>query len=384
MGKKLAPFIYNVGQTFIDEKRDIKILEKYYIQRQRCNRIENIKVYRCKCNKCGDDTIEITENHLKENRGCPTCHSKKIKRGINDISTTDSWMFSYFLNKKDCYTHTAYSKDIVDMICPDCGRIFPYRISYLKKFHKLPCICSDGISFPEKFVINLLEQLGVNYIYQLTNKDLEWCNSYKYDFYLIDYNMIIETHGSQHYRCNTGFFESIEHIRKNDKCKKELAVKNDITYYVELDCSESTKSYIMKSILNSDLQKILDINDKIDWNECEKFAVKNMLKNVCDYKNNNPNATPLEIAEHFPVVRETISSYLRKGSELGWCYYNGCKKRVEIFDKDGVSMGIYESAKDLSQKSLEKFGIFFVEELIKRNCRKENILYKGYKFQYIV
>ena len=30
MGKKLAPFIYDVGQTFIDEKRDIEILEKYF------------------------------------------------------------------------------------------------------------------------------------------------------------------------------------------------------------------------------------------------------------------------------------------------------------------------------------------------------------------
>ena len=67
---------------------------------------------------------------------------------------------------------------------------------------------------------------------------------------------------------------------------------------------------------------------------------------------------------------------------MGWCYYTGNNKRIDII-KEGISIGIYNSAKELSADSLKTFGIFFSEELIRRNCRKENILYKGYKFQYV-
>ena len=382
MGKKLAPFIYDVGQTFIDEKRDIEILEKYYqqIDRERCT--NNIKTYRCKCNRCGDTTIEITEGHLKQNRGCPTCHGKKVTKGINDISTTDPWMIPYFLNEKDIYVHTANSKDEVDMICPYCKRTQLYKISRLKRFHKLPCICSDGISFPEKFIICLLEQLHINYIYQLSKNNFKWCNNYKYDFYLVDFNIIIEANGLQHYENQTGYFENIEHIQRNDFKKKELAIKNNVKYYIELDCSESSKMFIKKSILNSDLPNIIDNICKIDWDECEKFAIKNIIKDVCDYKNNNTNATTSEISKYFPVTKGTIGKYLHIGTDMGWCYYNGNNKRIEII-KEGISIGIYNSAKELSADSLKTFGIFFSEELIRRNCRKENILYKGYKFQYV-
>ena len=130
------------------------------------------------------------------------------------------------------------------------------------------------------------------------------------------------------------------------------------------------------------MPNIIDNICKIDWDECEKFAIKNIIKDVCDYKNNNPNATTSEISKYFPVTKGTIGKYLHIGTDMGWCYYNGNNKRIEII-KEGISIGIYNSAKELSADSLKTFGIFFSEELIRRNCRKENILYKGYKFQYV-
>ncbi|MCM1233781.1 MAG: hypothetical protein NC489_27025 [Ruminococcus flavefaciens] len=373
---------YSIGKRFKDNKRDIEIIDRVvktpYIKSKKME-----KVYICKCHICGDDTIEITEPHLNANRGCPTCHSKKVTKGINDLATTNPWMVPYFVNNEDTTKYTACSNIDVDMKCPFCNKIVKHSILKLYQNKKLPCQCSDSISYPEKFMISLLEQLHINFIYQLSSKNFSWCTNYRYDFYIPDFNMIIETDGLQHYAQTSSFFTNIDEIRNNDIKKEEIAVYNGVKEYIRIDCRKSDRNYIKNSIIKSNLITILGKTiDEINWELCDSFALKNIIKDICDYKKEHPFLNASEIAPIFHINRSTASRYLNRGAKLGWCIYGGSARCVEIY-KDGKSLGIYKSAKDLAKKSLLDFNILFNDECIKRVCRNETTQYKGFTFKYV-
>jgi len=382
--QRTLQFKYNIGDRFKDNKRDIEILNRKIVKgynRTRPN--ENCKIYNCKCYNCGDNTIEITENHLNEKRGCPTCHSKKLTVGINDIATTDSWMIKYFVNKSDTKKYTANSNTIVDMHCPFCQRNKKYMINKLYSNKKLPCQCNDSISYPEKFLMCFLEQLKIDFIYQLSSKNFSWCKNYKYDFYIPSINTIIETNGEQHYKSTSGYFGNIEQIILNDKNKEKFAKNNGIEKYIKIDCSKSNTSYIQQSIINSDLFSILQKTENdINWELCNIYATKNIIKEVCNYKNNHPYISGAKMAIYFHLNPSTISRYLNKGMQLGWCVYGGRSRCIEIF-KNNKSLGVYKSANELSQKSLNDFEVLLNAECIKRSCRNEISQYKGFVFKYV-
>ena len=116
--------------------------------------------------------------------------------------------------------------------------------------------------------------------------------------------------------------DSVEEVKINDKLKKELALKNDIKEdnYIIIDCRKSELKWIKDSVMKSDLPNLLHFKeDDIDWLECGRYATKNIVKEVCNYKNNNPNYNVLEMSKIFKVAISTIKRYLKEGMELGWC-----------------------------------------------------------------
>ena len=259
LGTYASDFKIDIGEHIKDDKRDMIITDKEV----RINKKGwKFRWYKYKCNKCGWTEGWIDEYHLLEGKGCSCCSKRVVVRGINDISTTDSWMVELFENEKDAYENTYQSEKYKNFECPDCGRIIKRRISDTYKIHGVGCICSDGKSYPEKFMNNVLIQLKLNVINQYNKSYAKWCKNYLYDFYLPDYNIIIETHGEQHYK-KSQFRRTIEEQKNIDKDKKELALKNNISSYIEIDCRESSINWIRNSILNSDINKKFDLS-KVD------------------------------------------------------------------------------------------------------------------------
>ena len=56
--------------------------------------------------------------------------------------------------------YTPHSGVRVEATCPDCGLRKDIIISNLF-LYGLGCVCQDGVSFPNKFVFNVMQQLGV-------------------------------------------------------------------------------------------------------------------------------------------------------------------------------------------------------------------------------
>ena len=181
---------------------------------------------------CGnEDWVFEYSLSSKQNCGCNVCcmPPRKLVAGINDIATTTPWMTKYFSNPSDSKKYFKFSKEKVDMRCPDCGRNHKnIRIGNVYKNKKLSCPCNDGWSYPNKFMYSLLEQLEIDFEIE---KVFDWSNKRKYDDY-IEYNglkIITEQHGQQHYHKQFNKnSRTLEEEKENDKYKYQLAIENGI------------------------------------------------------------------------------------------------------------------------------------------------------------
>lgn len=388
MGKE---YIYNIG----DEINGYKIVEQTRTYHK--NNKYGVKSYTCECLKDGYVKKDTIESNLLKGSGCPLCSGREIVRGINDLATTAPEYLKYIVDIEDAYKYGKSSNKKVLMKCPDCGRTRNYSINHLDGSGGLPCKCSDGISYPNKFTIAFLEQLGVKFE---TEKRFEWLSNRYYDFYIKDYNCMIEVHGGQHYIQQTRKgARTLEYEIKNDSLKKRKALESGITNYIVLNCSTSDREFIKESILNSDLPKLLKFNENdIDWYKCDKFALGNYAKYVCELWDSGKFDTTTELCKYLGVSANAVN-YLKKGTELGWCNYDGQvearkvieenaiktkkrqSKKVLVF-KEGKYKGTFESALELSRVSLEVFKENFHHNSICRVCRGERNHHKGYIFKY--
>lgn len=346
--------------------------------------------------------FEANWNSFKNGSRCPYCSNKKVLKGYNDIATTDSWMIELGMSREDAETHTRGSGDMITVTCPYCGKQKRIVINKIYDRKHIGCICGkNGISYSEMFTISLLEQLNINYIREYKPS---WSNNKRYDFYLQDYNCIIECHGDQHYNVNHTFKtvndRTLQEEQENDRYKKELALCNNIKNYVILDCRESTLEQIKNSILNSELNKLFNLSI-VNWNKCEEFALSNKVKEICDYwymhnEINCEKLTTVDIGKIFNLERSTICRYLKRGNKLGWCNYNGKKeqlkasskagilsgKPVEVF-KDGKSLGVFPSTCELEKQSEELFGVKLLHTKICLVCNGKQKHHKGFTFKYL-
>lgn len=118
---------------------------------------------------------------------------------------------------------------------------------------------------------------------------------------------------------------------------------------------------------------------------------------VCSVKRQHPEISTKELSAMFKLDRSTISKYLKKGHGLGLCYYDKDeeyrrendkknatlkRKQVEVF-KDGVSQGIFESVKFLSDNSEEILGVKIAKSSIREVCIGRKKKCKGCAFRYV-
>lgn len=397
LGKVTNNFKVEIGTTYEDKKRNIKIIDREY--RDKTNNrgyTDKQKWYKYRCNKCGYEDW-MTEGHLLEGNGCRPCGGTFLVVGYNDIPTTEPWMIPYFQGGYDeAKLYTRRSKKQILPICPSCHKAHYKNISidtlnYSKGFK---CVyCSDGIKYPEKLMFSILKQLNINFY---PHKIFEWSNKKEYDFYIPSLEIIIETHGLQHYK-KQGWKSSkpLEEQKANDNYKEYLALINNINEYIIIDCRYSELEYIKQNILNSRLNELFDLST-INWSNVEEFALSNRVKEACDYCKNNPTMTPKSISDIMNMSRTTITKYLKIGTKLGWCEYDGKQRQrdnfrevaiskgklIEIF-KDGVSLGIHKNATDLERESEKLFGIKLLQSGISEVCLGNRKKHKGFTFKYI-
>lgn len=258
----------------------------------------------------------------------------KIVRGKNDLWTTHPDIASMLVNPEDGHNLSAHTHKKSDFICPNCNTINYNRVvrNVVNRGFNC-CCCSDGISYPERFVYHLLKQLNVSFLRDTT---LSWSGMKRYDFYVEDKSLIIETHGIQHYLEQVQFNRNNAKSEKdNDKIKKEMAITNGIMNYIELDCRYSNFSYIKDSVLNSDLVSIYDLSS-VDWNAIEIDSMKSNVIRACELYNSGIKSTP-QISKLLNLDLSTVIDYLKRCADAGLCNYTTDRhKKIICVDKEKI------------------------------------------------
>ena len=349
------------------------------------------KKYLCRCTKCNNFTEKYSSNIMK--RGCGICSNKIIVKGINDSLTTNPELLKYVVDKEDFETKSAGSNKKVKAKCPYCGYIKNINLHNLLT-NGIGCPrCGDGISFANKFVFNLLQQCNVEFE---NEKRFDWSNGKIYDIYLPTLSIIIENHGKQHYSKN-GFNtlggKTIDEEKNNDNQKKLLALSNGIKQYIELDCYNSTLEHIKASVIKSNLLTILNTDEKnIDWEQCLKFACKNLIKEVA-YLFENNNMTTSEIGKKYGLTKQTIIHYLKVATKLGWCNYNPKNEMKRIGAINGHNKSqkvicyehseiIYDNAIQCKNALNKTYNYGLNENNIRNTCRYKQMHHKKLHFFY--
>lgn len=253
--------------------------------------------------------------------GCPVCSGHTIGPAPdykNSIwSSQYREYFGHYMSEEQMKHYSPQSSQVIEVTCPDCGIKKEIKISVLFR-RGLCCICGDKVSFANKFVFNVLKQIGVSVTMEYSPK---WAEGRKYDDYLSDYNLIIENHGRQHYEECGMTKRTLVEEQENDLLKQQMAQHNHISNYIILDCRNSTKEHIKKSIMESELPFILHFMETdIDWDRASMFAHSSLIRKAADLFNSGKHAK--EISEILCVDRSTICNWLHIATKLNLCDYN--------------------------------------------------------------
>ena len=152
------------------------------------------------CNNCGRTFEQTPDNHLS-GQGCRVCSTK---RWNNERKMTQDDFVQKSLNvhgSRYDYSQVNYIDyhEPVKIICRNCGKAFMQRpVVHLTGRGCPYCRKSKG----EIAITDLLLQAGINFETEKWYKDLYYMDKkhhLRYDFYLPDYNLLIEYNGRQHY-----------------------------------------------------------------------------------------------------------------------------------------------------------------------------------------
>lgn len=279
---------------------------------------------RFKCSK--NHTWFATPNQvLNMPNGCPYCHGMYVWIGFNDLLTTRPDVARLLKNKEDGYKYTQNSNQRVEFVCPDCKTVVVKKINDVSNKGFSCQICSDGISYPNKFGRAFLKQLPIDFLkpeYQPS-----WAKPYFYDNYF-EYNnqkYIVEMDGAFHYIEKQRGTQTLKERQRIDALKTCLANQNDVKI-IRIDCLLSDCDYIKNNILNSELNNIFDLSN-INWRLCDMSAQKSLVALACKLYQSGVRQIN-DLAKELGISKTTVTKYLQKGSQLGLCDYQ--LKRLKL------------------------------------------------------
>lgn len=226
-------------------------------------------------------------------------------------------------NRDDAAKYHIGEAKKIDWICPNCGSTVKSKAINKVVVRGVPCrLCRDGVSIPEKIVGSALVQSGVNYIAEMT---FSWSKRKRYDFYLEDYNTIIEVNGAQHYGYGFKDFSGVSYDEqiKTDTEKKALAINNGITKYYYINARETTASFIVPQIIQ--VFNDIGIKSNISIRKCEEAALTSNV--VLAARLWNEGLMRGEICRRLEMSSSAVVKYLNRAAEIGLCDYNALYAR---------------------------------------------------------
>lgn len=354
---------------------------------------------------CGHKPNLITPNSYKNGVRCPVCCGQKVEVGINDIATTHHELLIYFVNSNDAKTNSIGSKTYILFKCIICGKQKKMLAFNLLQFGFSCPKCGDGISYPNKFMYNLLEQLKEKFDREVK---FDWCifenynNSNKndygiYDFVIENKKIIIEMDGRIGHGVNIHSQSdmSLEDTIYRDGKKDDLAKQNRYNI-IRIDCKYKDSSkrfdYVKESILSSPLNSIYDLS-KINWKLIHSRCLDSLVNEVCMLWEQTRDIS--QIIKTTKLSNNTVLRYLKDGASVGLCgytYEEAIKLRSLKAQRSKMKpiKITYKNETFYSSSTMTFIGYYndkynkkLYYESIRQCLTNQKQSYKGFTFQYM-
>lgn len=190
---------------------------------------------KCKCNI--DDTIwEATPTNLLTSKiACPTCCG--LQTSIRCKKTNEEFIKQLNEVNPNIIPLEAYVDDHKKILCScKIHKDYKWMVMPNKILHKnTGCPrCAKSVSSNEIKLQNILLKWGYKFETQKRFKDCKDKYSLPFDIYLIDFNILIEYDGEQHYKIinrdisNEKKIKNLEIIQKHDIIKNEYCKNKNI------------------------------------------------------------------------------------------------------------------------------------------------------------
>lgn len=312
----------------------------------------------------GHTWITIANNVLNKGSKCPYCYGRYPIVGETDIWGTNPEVAQLLFDPEDGHKYKIGSHVELSFVCPICGNKSKHSPRNIKN-RGLSCpVCGTGSSYPNKFMFNVLLQLNTKFIpeYSIYPK------KFRYDFFLNEYNTIVEMHGRQHYEGWNQNNISLEEIQKNDAEKYDYAIHNGIENYIVIDSKQSEIKYLSENILASDLNKVFDLSI-VDWKMCGFNANRSDIMDAALMFNDGFNIK--KISSELKISYGTVIAYLHKATELGICHYDGKQERFNRRAKQVICITtgeVFNSIKEAQDK-------YYISNI--SACCKHKVNYSG-------
>lgn len=252
-------------------------------------------------------------DRTRRNQGCPYCSNRMLWVGYNDMWTTNPELASILANHEDGYKYMQGSGKYVDWKCSSCNNITKNKqIRNVKNQGISCCYCSPSVSIGERIMSNTLKELSIDFEYQ---KTFEWLKNRRYDFYLSKDNIIIETHGGQHY--SRKMFKDPKIQKKIDKIKEDSAQNNGISEYIVIDCSSGEIEKIKQQIESSTIRNF--IKEEIRWYEVAKNSATREMREIWELWNSGMDVK--EISNSIKLDKASVCRHLKHGYIARECSY---------------------------------------------------------------
>ena len=224
-------------KRLFEVNQDIICIDEVYVN--------NSTKLKHKCLICGY-LWEAIPNNILKGHGCPNCakglisiaRSKTHEEFLEDFNRSNP-----FKDQIKILGTYFKSHECIECQCLVCNSIWKCSPSNLLKGYGCPyCHASDG----ERIIKLILDKYNIKYEFQKAFDDLIGLNNHclTYDFYLPDYNTLIERQGQQHeypveyFGGEKAFIKQQEH----DKRKRDYAREHGINlleiWYYELEKTE--------------------------------------------------------------------------------------------------------------------------------------------------
>lgn len=214
----------NIKTTLLSFKKLVYDLEENNYTVIGTNYVNNSTPILIRHNICNTEYL-VRPNDFQQGYRCPKCshgHKLKTQKEFEDeIKNLTNDKYEVLSEYKGTGKHVL-------MKHKECGYEWNvYPRNFLSNNTRCP-ICKGIISKGELEVEKILKELNLKYETQKTFEGLKYKRDLKCDFYIPDYNLVIEFDGNQHFEFSKWSREDLKFTRKRDIIKNEYFINKKI------------------------------------------------------------------------------------------------------------------------------------------------------------